>query len=96
MTFEFDPDKSAANLAKHGIDFEAAQDLWRDPDAIGGRAKSLMEPRWLLIAKKDGKTWAAIFTRRGENIRVISVRAARTEEKAAYEQAQNQDDGDES
>ena len=30
MAFEFDPDKSAANLAKHGIDFEAAQALWLD------------------------------------------------------------------
>jgi len=28
--FEFDPEKSAANLAKHGIDFEAAQALWLD------------------------------------------------------------------
>ncbi|MEI9926448.1 MAG: BrnT family toxin [Sphingomonas sp.] len=28
--FEFDPAKSAANLAKHGIDFEQAQVLWQD------------------------------------------------------------------
>lgn len=28
--FDFDPDKSAANLAKHGIDFETAQALWLD------------------------------------------------------------------
>jgi len=32
--FEFDPDKSAANRAKHGIDFEAAQMLWIDDDRI--------------------------------------------------------------
>ncbi|GHV23529.1 hypothetical protein AGMMS49959_16850 [Planctomycetales bacterium] len=29
-SFEFDPDKSAKNLEKHGIDFVAAQQLWRD------------------------------------------------------------------
>jgi uncharacterized DUF497 family protein len=28
--FEFDPAKSAANLEKHGIDFEAVQALWAD------------------------------------------------------------------
>jgi len=34
VAFEFDPEKSAANLAKHGIDFEAAQALWLDDDGI--------------------------------------------------------------
>ena len=28
--FEFDDQKSQANAAKHGIDFEAAQALWHD------------------------------------------------------------------
>ena len=28
MLFEYDPTKSNANLEKHGIDFEEAQDLW--------------------------------------------------------------------
>ena len=28
MEFEYDPAKSAKNLAKHGIDFEAAQRMW--------------------------------------------------------------------
>lgn len=28
MDFEFDPAKSAANLAKHGIGFVAAQAIW--------------------------------------------------------------------
>lgn len=32
--FEFDPDKSAANKAKHGIDFVEAQALWDDPDLL--------------------------------------------------------------
>jgi uncharacterized DUF497 family protein len=34
MDFEFDPATSAANLAKHGIDFVAAQALWSDPDRL--------------------------------------------------------------
>ena len=31
MRFEYDPDKSAANKAKHRLDFEEAQALWDDP-----------------------------------------------------------------
>jgi hypothetical protein len=30
MKFEFDPNKSASNKIKHGIDFEEAQKLWLD------------------------------------------------------------------
>ena len=32
MEFEFDPEKSLANKLKHGIDFDEAQELWRDPE----------------------------------------------------------------
>ncbi len=43
--FEFDPRKSAANLAKHGIDFVAAQEIWMDPDMVEIDARSHDEPR---------------------------------------------------
>lgn len=29
--FEFDEAKSRINLGKHGIDFDEAQKLWKDP-----------------------------------------------------------------
>ena len=31
MNFEFDPGKNEINRAKHGVSFEAAQQLWRVP-----------------------------------------------------------------
>ena len=34
MEFEYDPQKSARNLAKHGIDFGEAQRLWDDERCI--------------------------------------------------------------
>jgi uncharacterized DUF497 family protein len=83
--FEHDPAKSAANLAKHGIDFEAAKALWDDIWLLEAPAKTTDEPRWLAIGKLAGKCWTAVFTRRGEAIRLISVRRARDEEVAAYE-----------
>ena len=85
MSFEFDPEKSAANLAKHGIDFEAARALWRDDDAFEIEARSTTEPRWALIGMIEGKHWTAFFTPRGNALRIISVRRARDGEVQAYE-----------
>ena len=78
MVFEYDPNKSAENKRKHGIDFEDAQRLWADPGTSD-------EPRWLLIGKIDEKHWSAIITKRGANIRLISIRRSREEEVALYE-----------
>ena len=96
MKFEFDPAKSMANRAKHGVDFKQAQELWGDPDRALLPANSLDEPRQLLLARWRGKLWAAIFTERGENIRIISVRRARENEEAIYEQTQDEDYSQES
>ena len=84
MGFEFDPAKSAGNLQKHGIDFVAAQALWRDPDRLEIPAQSLDEPRTQVIGRIGDLVWSAFVTPRGERIRIISVRRARDEEKAAY------------
>ena len=74
MVFEYNPDKSAENKRKHGIDFEDAQKLWADPGVLEIPVRTSDERRWLLIGKIDEKHWSVIITRRGENIRLISVR----------------------
>ena len=84
MGFEFDPAKSAANLKKHGIDFISAQALWRDPDRLEIAARSLDEPRTQVIGRVGDVLWSAFITMRGDLVRIISVRRARDEEKAAY------------
>lgn len=85
MGFEYDPAKSAENKRKHGIDFEAAQWLLADAGLVEIAARTTDEPRWLLIGKIDEKHWSAVITRRGDNIRLISVRRSRDEEVAIYE-----------
>ena len=84
-SFEFDTAKSESNLAKHGIDFVEAQGLWSDPMLLEIPAKTDNEPRYLVIGLIDGKHWSAVITYRGVNVRLISVRRARTEEVALYE-----------
>jgi uncharacterized DUF497 family protein len=44
MIFEFDPAKSEVNRRKHGIDFIAAQVLWRDPALLQIPARTTVEP----------------------------------------------------
>ena len=83
--FEFDAAKSESNRAKHGIDFVLAQSLWNDPMLLEVPAKTDDEPRFLVIGQIDGKHWSAVITYRGSNVRLISVRRARTEEVALYE-----------
>ena len=83
--FEFDEQKSAANQAKHGIDFVDAQQLWNDPGLLEIPARTEDEPRYLLIGKIESRCWSAIVTYRNENIRIISVRRSRSEEVALYE-----------
>lgn len=84
-SFEFDPAKSESNRTKHGIDFVEAQNLWNDPMLLEIPAKTDDEPRYLVIGLIDGKLWSAVMTYRGANVRLISVRRARTEEVALYE-----------
>jgi len=83
--FEFDDNKSASNLSKHGINFVSAQTLWNDPDLVEIQAISSDEPRFLVIGSIANKHWSAVITYRGNNIRIISVRRSRKPEVELYE-----------
>jgi uncharacterized protein len=85
LEFEFDPVKSAANLVKHGIDFIAAQSIWRDTHRIEVPARTMDEPGWMVIGQIDGRCWSAVVTYRDEHVRIISVRCSRKSEVASYE-----------
>ena len=85
MSFEYDPEKSADNKRKHGVDFEEAQALWSDFALLEIPARVTDEPRWVVIGKMNGNHWSAVITRRGDNVRIISVRRSRDEEVAIYE-----------
>ena len=85
MNFEFDKNKSSANLLKHGIDFRQAQKLWADEFLLRIKAVTAKENRYLFIGQIAEKCYTAIATYRGENVRIISVRRARKKEEEFYE-----------
>ncbi|MCC5842590.1 MAG: BrnT family toxin [Opitutales bacterium] len=77
--FEFDPAKSRANRAKHGLDFIEAQKLWEEPTLAFSSPHS-EEPRTVVVGLINEKFWSAIITYRHEKIRIISVRRSRQSE----------------
>lgn len=83
--FEFDDAKSQTNLEKHGIDFVDAQALWDDPDLLEIPARTVDEPRFLVIGMIGGEHWSAVVTYRSENTRIISVRRSSDKEVQLYE-----------
>lgn len=82
--FEFDKSKSISNKVKHGIDFTTAMKLWDDPNRLEIPAQSVNESRYLLIAVLEEEYWSAVFTKRKNKIRIISVRKSRGNEKEIY------------
>ncbi len=86
MKFVFDPQKSATNKQKHGIDFVEAQELWSDWDLLEIPTKIVEdENRCLVIGKIGIKHWSAVITYRGDTIQIISVRRSREKEVEYYE-----------
>lgn len=86
MKFSWDPNKSASNQEKHGIDFNQAKDVFKDDHAIVEKAKTVKgEERFITI----GKTLklfiiSVVFTIRDTTIRIISARQARKKEIKEY------------
>jgi uncharacterized DUF497 family protein len=92
VEFEYDPAKSAANLAKHGIDFEQAKALWEDEHRIQAPTRTEQgERRSLVIGKIGGRLWTAVVTHRSTKVRIISVRRSRGKAVTRYED-EGQDD----
>ena len=88
MTFEFDPARSKANKLTHRMYFEETQEMWAGP-VVEIPSASVAEKRWLVIGRISGRSWTAITTRRGENIRIISVRMSHKNEEELYEKIQD-------
>jgi uncharacterized DUF497 family protein len=82
-----DIDKSRINKKKHGLDFEEAQALWNNSEAVNIQAKNDSEVRYAFISKHHEKYWVAFYTLRNDAIRLISVRRARANEQRIYDES---------
>ena len=85
MEFDFDLAKSRSNKEKHGIDFVEAQLLWQDSLLLEVPARTVDEPRFLVVGKIGNRHWSGVITYREGVARIISVRRSRKEEVEIYE-----------
>jgi uncharacterized protein len=90
LEFEWDPKKAEANRATHGVHFEEALTVFRDPLAriFDDEEHSEDEPREVIIGHSvKRRLIVACFTVRGTRIRIISARKATRLERRDYEEA---------
>ena len=91
MDFEWDKNKAAANLRKHGVSFEDAAGVFLDLrriETFDGR-DAYGEDRWKTVGLVESALLAVVYTVRnndGETIRLISARKADARERAQYRQ----------
>jgi uncharacterized DUF497 family protein len=85
----WDPAKAAANLAKHGVSFEEAATVFRDPLLLvmPDLAHSQEEERWIALGRSVQELLlVVVHTDDDFTVRLISARTAEPKERRQYEQ----------
>jgi len=89
LQFTWDPTKAAANLSKHGVSFEDASTVFRNPLAkvLPDPTHSEQEERSLIIGHSTGgRLLLVVFTETDDGIRIISAREVSARERREYEE----------
>jgi uncharacterized DUF497 family protein len=92
MEFEWDPDKAARHLAKHGVPFAEAATVFGDPLAVTyfDPDHSDEEDRFLTFGhSSEGHLLVVSHTDRDDRTRIISARRATRKERKQYEEGQS-------
>lgn len=91
MLFEWDENKNATNIQKHGIDFLTAIAIFDDPNRIeeDTSQEGQGEVRIRTIGKVDSFVFVLtlVYTNRPPNKRIISARCASKAERKKYEES---------
>ena len=94
--FAWDPEKAAGNRGKHGVTYELAATVFRDPLALSlyDDEHSETEERWLTLGLDENGVLLVVshtFEELGDDealVRVISAREATAREREQYESGQ--------
>jgi uncharacterized protein len=89
MPFEWDPEKAAENVRKHGVPFEEAETVFDDP-----LSKTLLDPdhsegeeRYLEIGYSSRRRLLLVsYSERQGRVRIISARRVTRRERRSYEE----------
>lgn len=84
MLIEFDPDKDAANLAKHGLSLSEFAGIDAAAIVMADTRYAYGEARFVAFGRIKGRAHAVVYTRRGIVMRVIGFRRAHEKELRRY------------
>ena len=89
MKFEWDNNKNAINIEKHGIDFNDAIDIFNHAMlTMEDTREAYGESRWIAIGWLKELVGVVVYTEKiGDVIRVISARKATKQEVRQYEKS---------
>lgn len=89
MEFEWDENKAAANLSKHGVAFDEAKTVFEDALYVDfyDPDRSYDEHRYIIVGQsKLGRLLIVSYAEREDAIRLISARETTRKERQAYEE----------
>ena len=86
VEFEWDSQKAASNLRKHGVRFAEAVTVLEDQAALSMVDDNSQEERFVALGMDSlGRILVVIYATRGDRIRIISARKATRRERSQYE-----------
>jgi hypothetical protein len=91
VQFEWDSNKAAENLVRHGVSFDEASTVFGDPLAvtIDDPDHSVDEFRFITMGhSRNQRLIVVVHTEREERIRIITAREANGRERRQYESEQ--------
>ncbi len=88
MSTEYDPKKDTANRRKHGISLSEGDGVTDDPFVLTLEDESSQDERRFIALGRNilGQLRLVVYTYRGDNVRLISVRRPDAKQVRAYEQ----------
>ena len=86
MEFEWNPNKAASNLRKHGVRFAEAVTVFEDDAMLTVPDDEPDEERFVAVGIGSiGRILVVVYTTCANRIRIISARKATRQERSQYE-----------
>jgi uncharacterized DUF497 family protein len=95
VRFEWDDQKAVENLAKHGVSFGEATEVFYDPNALEDydTEHSVEEARFNIIGLSSRRMLYVVYAERAADlVRIISARKANRAQQEIYERRETIND----
>ena len=86
IKFEWNKSKAKDNYAKHGVSFELAKNVFKDPFGLEflDDRQDYGEQCFVIVGMVDGQVLYVAYTERKDVITIVSARRATKHEQKAY------------